>query len=60
MRKWKCVEGNKVDFIVGKIYESDDDGFGFIGEDSWFYYLKHNEFVGVKFEEVFGKGRIRK
>ena len=40
MRKWKCIEGHgKDDFIVGKIYESNDDGYGFTGEDGFFFLL---------------------
>ena len=62
MRKWKCVNGHgKDDFIVGNIYESNDKGYGFVGEDGFVYDgLKYDEFSGVKFEEVKEEKKVNK
>ena len=37
MRKWKCVEngGGNSDFTIGKIYESDDKGFGIVDDSDF-------------------------
>lgn len=62
MRKWKCISGHgKDDFIVGNIYESNDEGYGLIGEDGFVYgSLRYDEFAGAKFEEVFEKDEEKK
>ena len=62
MRKWKCISGHgKDDFIVGNIYESNDEGYGLMGEDGFVYGgLRYNEFTGAKFEEVFEKDEEKK
>ena len=39
MRKWRCIKSNnKKCFTVGKIYSTDDNGYGLVGdngEDGW-------------------------
>lgn len=62
MRKWKCISGHgKDDFIVGNIYESNDEGYGIIGEDGFVYgSLRYDEFAGAKFEEVFEEDEEKK
>lgn len=66
MRKWKCTSvnnGNKYNFTVGKIYETDDEGFGIV-DDAGFEFStlsplyetsNHRGFITTKFEEVFDK-----
>lgn len=56
MRKWKCIKvnrGNKDNFTVGKIYETDDVGYGIISDDRFkFRKTKVDDLIGMGFEEV--------
>ena len=66
MRKWKCVyttNTKKYTFTVGKIYESDDKGYGIKRDDGFIFdfttaslsesLTSGRGFVVTKFEEVF-------
>ena len=55
MRKFRCVSAEEgIGFTIDKIYESDDDGFGVMGDDDWVYKsININNLLGVKFEEIF-------
>lgn len=54
MKYWKCVKSKDRNFTKEKIYESKDDGYGFVGDDGFVYdTLMHTSFSGVEFQEVY-------
>lgn len=51
-RYWKVLESDDRNFTKGKVYKSDKDGIGIIGDDGWVYSINPEEFLGIVFHEI--------